>query len=632
VKYRSEIDGLRSVAVLPVILFHAGVQGFSGGFVGVDVFFVISGFLITRIIADEMEAGRFSIWRFYERRARRILPALAVVILCCLPFAWAWMTPSQLDHFAKSIAATSLFASNLYFLKTTGYFFPSSEELPLLHTWSLAVEEQFYIVMPLLCMLLVPLTRRRFLPLLGVLALLSLGAAQWSATAAPDAGFYLMPTRAWELLAGAICALLPATAGRNLPAMAGLAMIVVVIPLYDQSTPFPSFWALPPVIGTALVLRYAQAGTAAARLLSLRPLVAIGLISYSAYLWHQPLLAFARIRLETEPSAPLTAGLIAATFALAWVGWRFVETPARKSRAFPLRSTGQVLAVSAVALAMLAAIGVAGALTDGMRAQRMSPAQLALLDTAQRSPQRETCHAPAGRIAYDDACVYGEGAPSWAIFGDSHGVELSYALGPLLGAKGAALLQLTASAFRPALDEPASTDACAAWTHRTVGRLRADARIDTVVLVYRINLALFGGHRYDDPDAVAPARLEMIQRSWIAEIEALRAAGKRVVVLLQAPELPADIERLVFDAGTAPARIAGATWAWWHEARNALVYEALSKIPEGVIVIDPAKMLCTAQDCTAAEGGEALYFDDNHPSVAGSARIAAQIIAAAPPG
>lgn len=251
-KYRREIDGLRAVAVLPVILFHAGFTVFSGGYVGVDVFFVISGFLITTILLGELEAGDYSIARFYERRARRILPALFLVLACASVAAWAIMLPSQLDEFGRSLISVVLFVSNVFFWKESDYFAPAAELSPLLHTWSLAVEEQFYIVFPIVLALVWRFGRRSAFWLVAAMSVASLLMAQWASTAKPTANFFLIPTRAWELGAGSICAfLLHGRAPRpNAPlSTLGLALVVVPIFVYDAATPFPSVWALAPVGG-----------------------------------------------------------------------------------------------------------------------------------------------------------------------------------------------------------------------------------------------------------------------------------------------------------------------------------------------------------------------------------------------
>ena len=333
--YRREIDGLRTVAVLPVILFHAGFSIFSGGYVGVDVFFVISGFLITTIIVKERSDDRFSILRFYERRARRILPALFVVIAVCLPLAIITMLPSQLRDFGRSIVAVSLFVSNVLFWREGGYFSAASEEKPLLHTWSLAVEEQYYLFVPLVIMALWRLGRLRLGIALALAAAVSLGLAEWGWRNQPTANFFLLPTRAWELLSGSLLALWlgrraqPSGLAAQAGGLVGLAMIAGPIFLFSGGTPFPSLWTVLPVAGTVLIILCASPSTWVGRLLGWKPLVGIGLVSYSAYLWHQPLFAFARIRSLDEPPQWLMAGLAVLALLLAWGTWRFVERPFR---------------------------------------------------------------------------------------------------------------------------------------------------------------------------------------------------------------------------------------------------------------------------------------------------------------
>lgn len=366
--YRREIDGLRAVAVLPVILFHAGFEQFSGGYVGVDVFFVISGYLITSIIIGDLEKGRFSIRDFYERRARRILPALFFVMLCCLPFAWLWMLPSQFKDFSQAIVAVSFFSSNILFWMKTDYFAPAAEENPLLHTWSLAVEEQFYIVFPVLLLLLWRFGRNPVFYLVVALSVGSLLLSEWGWRHAPEANFFLIPTRAWELGLGAICAFLlqgrPQRANDALAA-AGLALIVFAIFYYDSTTPFPSFYALVPVGGTALIVLFAGPTTLTARLLSTRVLVGVGMISYSAYLWHQPLFAFARIQSVSHPPMALMAGLALATLVLAYLSWRYVEQPFRRRTLPALPSQMAVFRAACTGMGAFVLMGLYGHLSDG---------------------------------------------------------------------------------------------------------------------------------------------------------------------------------------------------------------------------------------------------------------------------
>ena len=331
-QYRREIDGLRAVAVLPVILFHAGLSFWSGGFVGVDVFFVISGYLITTILIEERARGTYSVLSFYERRARRILPALFLVLVACIPFAWMWIPPYPFEDFARSLAFAALFISNIHFLEHGGYFDINADLRPLLHTWSLAVEEQYYLLFPLVLFFLKDFRRRKFLAVFTVLALISMAVAEWGWRNYPNQNFYFTPSRLWEMLAGSICAVVlyrRAQMKSEILAGLGLAMIVLSSVFYSAVMPFPSFYTLVPVGGTCLIILFAERGTLTAKLLSVKPLVGIGLISYSAYLWHQPLFAFARIRSLSEVPDWVMIGLAVVSLGLAWLSWRFVEQPVR---------------------------------------------------------------------------------------------------------------------------------------------------------------------------------------------------------------------------------------------------------------------------------------------------------------
>lgn len=366
--YRKEIDGLRTVAVLPVVLFHAGVPGFAGGYAGVDVFFVISGFLITTLLFEDLQRDRFSIIHFYERRARRILPSLTLVIVATTLMAIFILPPSRLESYGASMVATALFAANIYFWRRTDYFAPAAEEQPLLHMWSLAVEEQFYIVFPLLLLALWRWRRSGSDTALWVtfitMAVLSFALAVIAAKLAPVANFYLPVTRAWELLAGSLVALAlkgaPPTKTAFGPWLAGLGLIAVIGALIgiDNTTPWPGMWTVIPVAGTALILAFARADCLTGRLLSWRPMVWIGLLSYSIYLWHQPLLAFARISTADDPSLVLMAALALMSVPLAWISWHFVEQPFRKPLAAGGVSRRTIFKASAAAITALTVIGI----------------------------------------------------------------------------------------------------------------------------------------------------------------------------------------------------------------------------------------------------------------------------------
>ncbi|MCP5182059.1 MAG: acyltransferase [Pseudomonadales bacterium] len=333
-QYREEIDGLRALAVIPVVFFHAGFSGFAGGYVGVDVFFVISGYLITSLLLADCDDQRFSIMRFYERRARRILPALLAVILLCIPVAWLVMVPDALVEFGHSVVAVITFVSNVLFWTENSYFGDAAEVKPLLHTWSLAVEEQYYLLFPVVVLLLHRLARHHLTAVLVVTVVAGLTLAEYGWHRWPHDVFFLTPFRAWELLAGsAVGAFL--WQRRSLPAgnvwlsLLGLGLIAAAIGLYDSTTPFPGIYGLAPVAGTCLLILFATGNHGVVRLLRSRPLVQVGLLSYSLYLWHQPLFAFARLLDVHPPSLVVYLALIVLSFLLAWLSWRFVEAPFR---------------------------------------------------------------------------------------------------------------------------------------------------------------------------------------------------------------------------------------------------------------------------------------------------------------
>lgn len=390
-EYRREIDGLRAVAVIPVILFHAGFTAFPGGFVGVDIFFVISGYLITSLIIEEKRSSTFSLMRFYERRARRILPALLTVMFFCLPAAWVLLFPSDFVDFSNSLISVPLFASNFLFWKTSGYFEGAAEMKPLLHTWSLAVEEQYYLLFPIFFLLIWKAGRSWWIAIFSLIVVASLLAAQWASTTSPVAGFYLLPTRSWELILGALVAALQAV-GKRSPArfaqfpaaagaMVGLGLITVSLVAFDGSTPTPSIATLVPTMGAALVLAFAIEGTLAARILSSPWLVRIGLISYSLYLWHQPLLAFAKHAGASVEGGFVSAALIAVSVVLATASWHLVERPFRNRQ---IVSARLVLILTLSGSTLLMAIGAAGRLANGFDG-RISEEQRAFLSYFENS-------------------------------------------------------------------------------------------------------------------------------------------------------------------------------------------------------------------------------------------------------
>jgi peptidoglycan/LPS O-acetylase OafA/YrhL len=378
-QYRAEIDGLRAIAVVAVILFHAGVKSFQGGFVGVDIFFVISGYLITLTILTDLQRQRFSLLGFYERRARRILPALFLVMLVCVSLAWFWLQPADMQSFAHSLIATPYFVSNILYWSEAGYWDTASELKPLLHTWTLAIEAQFYLTFPLLLILMWRWCRRWLLPLTILLGVLSFVIAQWGAYTFPTANFYLLPSRLWELALGASIGITllnhksasyplfsyqntNAVLMRELAGMLGLILIVVSLLTLHGNIPFPSAFALFPTVGTGLILAFASTQTITGRLLSNQVFVNIGLLSYGAYLWHHPLFVFARHRSLTQPAPSIMGILAIASFGFAYLTWQYVEKPFRNHREVNRRAFFIFWLVGSL---VFVEIGIFGHLTAG---------------------------------------------------------------------------------------------------------------------------------------------------------------------------------------------------------------------------------------------------------------------------
>jgi peptidoglycan/LPS O-acetylase OafA/YrhL len=345
-RYRPDVDGLRAIAILPVILFHANL-GCPGGFVGVDVFFVISGFVISSLIFQELDAGTFSLVAFWERRIRRIIPALMLMVVTTLIAGWFLFLPEDYEKLCKSVVAQATLSSNFFFyqewLHGKGYFAPPVDPKPLLHTWSLAVEEQFYLLFPLLLILVARWQKRRISETLLVLAIGSFVLSVYGSYHFSAAAFYLLPSRACELLLGALLPLMHERITirqrvREISGWVGLSLIVYAIFFYNVYTVFPGRAAIPPCLGAALIIFSSESKLSnIGRILALKPFVFIGLISYSLHLWHWPLLVFSRYPMGSE-SWKASVLMLAITAALALFSWKYVEAPFRKQRIFPKRS------------------------------------------------------------------------------------------------------------------------------------------------------------------------------------------------------------------------------------------------------------------------------------------------------
>ncbi len=624
-EYRREIDGLRALAVIPVILFHAGSDAFSGGFVGVDVFFVISGYLITSIILAEIEAGTFSLVDFYERRARRILPALFFVMLTCIPFAWFWLSPSNIKGFSESLIAVPIAVSNFLFWQRSSYFDTAAELKPLLHTWSLAVEEQYYLLFPTFLVLTWRLRRHRVIGVLIAAALISLALAYWGALNYPQATFFLLPTRIWELLIGVFVAFhlfgregtkIKSSYSSYLPqflSIFGLFLIVYSIFVFDKQTPFPSLYTLIPTLGTAFIVLFATQQTIIGKILSSKILVGLGLISYSAYLWHQPLFAFARHGALADPGRDVFILLILLAIAAAYLSWRFVERPFRNKSVVSRKS----LFISTLFFTVFfVLLGLAGVLTQGFVDMKANYMQKQILTEIARSPKRAECHTSGANYRKpENACQYYVPNGNWAVLGDSHAVELAYALAKVLEKDNKGVKHFSFSGCDPAYGRIDKTHSdsinCSHWTEEVVAHIIADKSISTVVVSYSAGWAATNSPDY--------------WHSYKGILHAFKAAGKDVVLVLQAPSLNEHIEDLIFRSDSLPLNIPGRKRKEWEELQK-YITERKNEISDEVTIINPSDLFCDENNCYSVRNGVALYFDSHHMSVAGALLVAEEVI------
>jgi len=657
-KYRREIDGLRAVAVVPVILFHAGLSVFSGGYVGVDVFFVISGYLITTIIITEREEGRFSILRFYERRARRILPALFLVMGLCLPFAWFWLPPEPFDDFLRSLSYAALFISNVHFLENTGYFAEAAELRPLLHTWSLAVEEQYYMVFPLLLALLGAFGRRKHIVVIGLLAVLSLALSEWGWRNFPEENFFFTLSRMWELFAGSICAFIVfrRSLEPNGPLAAlGLGLIVYSIFFYDGAVPFPSVYALAPVVGTCLVLLFATQGTMVARILSMKAPVAIGLISYSAYLWHQPLLAFARARSMHEPALWLLLALGLASFVLAGLSWRFVEQPFRAGPNKLLRGRMALFGVSGAGIAAFAAFGFVGMDQNWAEARydnKMPPFYKDVIASMKGHNLTRACYAGTrnDETRADRFCKVFDGAgpgETIAIFGDSHSQAILPAFEAYAEESGARIIKSGLGGCPPLIGTYVASGNYSLGTCNTLTQEQAayvaQNDVTTVVLVARWSLYAQGGYSNDQRHFLLnseprpqlggrEASFEVFAQALPATVDFYRRLGVRVIVLQQLPEMQVHPRRGVYAAvarGYTPEEAteifeASALPVAEHDALQAAARSVFDGL-EGAEVVDLADVFREDGVYRWFIDGRSAYSDLDHVSGYGASLLRARM-------
>lgn len=634
--YRTDIDGLRGIAVIAVVLFHLGVPGFTGGFAGVDVFFVISGFLITSLIHPDIAAGRFSFAAFYERRIRRLLPALLTVTALSLLAGVLLLERHDLRYLHQSVIATTLFSANFLFWKTTGYFDSAADTRPLLHAWSLSVEEQFYIVFPVLLLLAV-----RYLPRQAYWLVLAAAAASFTASAlltagAPTAAYYLPVFRTWELLMGALLALRPLPAPlsalqRNALAFIGVILLGYSLFAFTRETSFPGASALVPCAGTVLlIIAGMNGGSGVSRLLSLRPLAFIGLISYSLYLWHWPLLVYAKYLAIRELTALETAALLVVSLLAAAASWRYIERPFRGARG--LLSRTALFRAAAMASLLLIAAAVAGYRGSGIDLARQREAGSARVLQHQHCMNRE-----ASRMLDGDFCVLGaeDGTrPSFLLWGDSHAGALAPAIEGLARRKGRAGLLIGQAGCLPLLDVERHDRRdlpCREFTEAAARILEQNPEIRTVLLVARW-AAYAGGARLEDPSGTA-ARIaregpgdnaRVLREGLERTLRFLAQQNREVVLVTEAPDVGWDVPTAMARSLAFGRSMPESPSLETHRARQKGIMDMLQDVSRrhSLRVVDLSPTLCPRGACLIERSGRSLYLDSNHLSTHGSAFVA----------
>ncbi|MEQ9451617.1 MAG: acyltransferase family protein [Pseudomonadales bacterium] len=634
------MDALRAVAVVSVVLYHANVDFISGGYVGVDIFFVISGFLITKIIVAELSTDSFSVAAFYERRIRRLFPALFAVLLASTVAACGLLLPVELEDFGETLATTAVFASNFMFANEAGYFEAAAEQMPLLHTWSLAIEEQFYLLFP---WVLVVAAHRRALV---VAALLGVSLVISSATLSnyPDAAFYLLPSRAWELMLGAALVFIPKLTGhsrlKELGGWVGLLGIGVAVTQYDIRTEFPGINALLPCLSTALIIYCAEdrPDSYLVRALSVRPLVLVGLISYSLYLWHWPIFVFFRhFTLDLSSSLP-SYWLVPISLLVAWISWRFIERPFRNRH---FLSRGKLFTVALISIGCFVSVGLIFDQSKGLPL-RLPQAVLNIAAYSEdKPPARRYCEgiAPA-EISYESVCRITEQdvEPSFVVWGDSHAMVAMPAVGAAASQLELNGLYLASNGCVPLIDVTASSDIeqeCVDFNAAVVDIIAQRSNLKTIFVVARWG-GYAEGRAYNQAGlarqyligkgrrAVNVAENHRIFEQGLNQtVDKLQALERRVVILASVPEIGVDLPTLMAKSAWHRRAYQHTVSTHEHESFQQFADEVFSSMDGSRIeYVEIQARFCSQDSCETVDSlGRPLYIDNNHLSRHGVARL-----------
>lgn len=636
--YRKDIDGLRAIAFLSVFFYHLGFEAFGSGYSGVDVFFVISGYLIGGQIVSSVQDGSFSFRDFYSRRFRRILPALYFVIISCMVVGYFWLLPYDYQYFFGAAFSAVIWLSNVWFMERIDYFNPEAAHDPLVHTWSLGVEEQFYLFAPLMLIFLLRLGRKWLNIALVSLSVISFALAIFLFEKHPQSSFYLLHTRAWELLLGIVASQVTWSIRNvivaNIAQLLSLSVILLGVLIVPGGAAWPGFWTLLPVLGAFGLLICNRRNLAVPQVLSLTPVRWFGLISYSGYLWHQPVISFYEYKFDELDHFLEKIVVFSIALGLAYFSYRIVENPFRNGR-LSRRMASRVLWVGSFAI-YLSALGAH--FTLGYP-HRMPSGISEVLDMKfSYGPNHKRCLLVRDRVSgldLDTSCVLGADVePKYVLLGDSHANRLADGLGAMLAENNESLRVFTLSSCLPVQNmrvfEQRIGEKCTEYNDMVLDYLDTHDSLEVAVMfaVWQNYFNSDGGFAYDvelGSSLTETERLEAFRRNFVSTIDRITQNGRKLIIIEGIPVPGFDVPR---DRGLQMLRgdkLLDTDGFPYHEyllasEKSRQMFEtAIAEFgyPERVTVLNPAEKFCDRDVCHTVLDGEILYSDSNHPSLVG---------------
>ena len=630
--FRKDINALRAIAVIAVVIFHFNKDWLPGGFAGVDVFFVISGFLMTSIIVKGIKANNFSLTSFYFARANRIIPPLFILCMACLIFGYLFLIPYDFETLSRHVLSSAGFFSNITYMNEASYFDSASHDKWLLHTWSLSVEWQFYIIYPIILIL----SKRFFSPdslakSVVILASISFILCMIASQYWPTTSFFSLTTRAWEMLLGGVIYFYPIDAKKNNRAIIELVGIILIISSYlllNGDDTWPGMLTALPVLGACLII---LANNKNSPISQNKLIQRIGTYSYSIYLWHWPVY----VALNHFQYKGIIYSIFGMIFSLllGMLSYYFVE----KKFNFKNKSltTKELLRHPTVVLTLFSILLTSSIQYYNGLPQRFSSELQTSFSQISSSPLREQCHSrKKDYIDPSEACTYFGEHIAWAVLGDSHTIEIAYALASAIKEQNEGIKHYSFSGCIPSYKQDKDFSRCASWTTDAVNDILNNDSLDNIVINYRYSRALFGDIDKYYPELgdekSEPKRMLMLS-SLKAMISDLAQNKKIIYVFLPIPELNERIQKLIsneYSHGLMHFDNINGTSHDYYLRRNDYIlnFFKMNKFPENVIIIDPSKSFCDLKTCYAMLKGIPLYFDDDHPSIKGAELLIRPII------